>query len=76
MRQVKTKTPHGSEVTVTELPDTSLGLRWLRVEGKAPNGHEFLNCKTSFNAAWAMMTALQVFLPEDGAECSLEIVRE
>lgn len=76
MRQVKTKTPHGTEITVTQTADKSLGLEWLRVVGTLPSGGEFLNVKMSYNAAWAMMMALHTFLPEQGADCTTEIVSD
>lgn len=82
MRHVKSKTPHGSVVEVKQAmsgvqPYEKDGLLYLDFTLINHHGNVVVEgSRISYNAAWAIMCALQLFLPEDGAECTTRIVSD
>lgn len=77
MRHVRTVTPAGSKIDIKDTGLEIKGLRYLTIDLVNQNGLDILKgAQISFNVAWALMCALQTFLPEDGAECTTKIISE
>lgn len=76
MRHVKTTTPAGTVVEVKSTTKTFNGLPVVSIEAVNQHGTKISKLLISNNVAWAMASALLMFLPEDGAECTTELISE